>query len=117
MSANASTSSKKRKRDENKHECLLCGKVFGQDSDLERHLDCVHRRLKKFECERCGKRFGQKSSLKTHIETVHEKKRKFECSQCDATFGERSSLKRHELGHAGVQWQCLLQGCDKVYSN
>ena len=41
MSANASTCSKKRKREENKHECLLCGYVTDCDSKLEVYLDCV----------------------------------------------------------------------------
>ena len=47
--------------------CEFCGKNFGSDVNLKRHINCVHRGIKNFKCEYCAKQFGYKQDLKKHI--------------------------------------------------
>jgi hypothetical protein len=39
--------------------------------------------------------FGQASNLRKHVRTVHEQRRDHACPQCDAAFGMASNLRRH----------------------
>ncbi|EUB61048.1 Zinc finger protein 792 [Echinococcus granulosus] len=53
-------------------QCSECQKSFSRNSDLQKHIDAVHKGLRPYECSTCQKRFSQKSSLKRHREAVHE---------------------------------------------
>lgn len=53
-------------------QCSECQKSFSRNSDLQKHIDAVHKGLRPYECITCQKRFSQKSSLKRHREAVHE---------------------------------------------
>ena len=54
-----------------KHQCTVCGKCFGSNKDVRRHM-LVHTGEKPYSCDICGRRFTQKSSMKTH-RTIHFK--------------------------------------------
>lgn len=48
------------------HICLMdnCRKQFVRKTDLNRHQQCVHQKLKKFECSLCHNRFARKDTLR-----------------------------------------------------
>ncbi|VDM33029.1 unnamed protein product [Hydatigera taeniaeformis] len=76
-------------------QCSECQKSFSRNSDLQKHIDAVHKGLRPYECATCQKRFSQKSSLKRHREAVHEGIKAFQCSHCSARFSYDVHLKRH----------------------
>ena len=96
--------------------CVLCGKIFSNESKLNIHKeknhgkftcsDCklsyaaeelltnhINKRHKTFPCPDCKTMFTRKASLKLHME-VHQKK--FEiCTECDKRFSSKANLQRH----------------------
>jgi hypothetical protein len=40
-----------------------CGRPFVRKTDLNRHIDTVHKKTKKFKCERCSRAFARKDTL------------------------------------------------------
>ncbi|KAF2473799.1 uncharacterized protein BDR25DRAFT_281769 [Lindgomyces ingoldianus] len=45
-----------------------CDKQFVRRTDLDRHTNAVHRKLKIFKCGRCGAHFARKDTLRRHEE-------------------------------------------------
>ena len=54
-----------------KFACTVCGKCFGSNKDVRRHM-LVHTGEKPYSCDICGRRFTQKSHLKAH-QKIHSK--------------------------------------------
>lgn len=54
------------------HPCELCGKVFRDGRDLQRHM-MVHTGEKPFGCSTCSGRFRQKAHLKRHVKDKHDR--------------------------------------------
>ena len=59
--------------------CALCGKDFGNKSELSQHLQSPHGNLERmnsfganFECPTCEDKFKTPSDLQSHIEQLHE---------------------------------------------
>jgi len=44
----------------------MCGKTFGCDNNLKRHIETVHENLRPFKCDVCSKAFGLKKTLQEH---------------------------------------------------
>ena len=80
-----------------RYQCDYTGCRYSSDikSHLRKHIDCVHKQIKKYQCKYCNKKFGQKGTLKVHVDTVHEKIRRYHCNYCEKKFGLNSDLKRH----------------------
>ena len=83
-----------------KHQCIQCGKLFGQQGNLTTHIKIVHQKQKDHRCTYCGKLFSVKTSMRNHMRSVHEGRRDFQCLVCLAdgvvkTFTEAGSLRRH----------------------
>jgi hypothetical protein len=47
------------------HVCRFeeCGRQFVRKTDLNRHIDTVHKKTKRFKCERCSRAFARKDTL------------------------------------------------------
>ena len=80
--------------------CPHCGIHY--DQRLWRHIKAVHG---EWTCEVCGKKFGQGSNLNRHVRSVHrgeivQKNVKLFCNRCDKIFDREKRLKRHlEIKH------------------
>ena len=53
------------------YQCDTCSKEFGNESNLLRHVNHVHKKSKPNECELCKKLFSDKGNLKVHLRLVH----------------------------------------------
>jgi hypothetical protein len=54
-------------------ECPKCRKKFSYKSALTRHNKTVHLKLRDHVCEVCGRAFGQNGDLQKHIRRRHDK--------------------------------------------
>jgi stress-induced morphogen len=86
---------------EAKFRCEICGKVFNQSGNLNRHK-VVHTRSRPFKCDVCGKGFSQKSHVRTH-QTVHTGTKAFECHNCQKRFSQLGHLNGHLDRHRRLE--------------
>lgn len=68
-------------------------------SDLIKHDELVHRKIKK-SCPHCGK---QVANLHEHIRLVHKKEKKFKCNYCGYMCAKQSDMKKHTRNVHKVQ--------------
>jgi KRAB domain-containing zinc finger protein len=99
-----------------KHQCRLCLKEFDWPSDLKTHMDGVHLGVK-FDCLECDFKATTKGSLIKHVDTVHRGIRKFKCNECERSFSHYGNLARHiQSVHNKIRFVCTGKGCDNSYS-
>ncbi|KAL3274984.1 hypothetical protein HHI36_019758 [Cryptolaemus montrouzieri] len=92
--------------------CGICGKEFGHQYTLMRHLP-THTDERKFQCNTCGKAFRQMSTLSQH-RAIHSSERPYICEVCQKTFNRVSTLISHRKTHTGLKpHRCHL--CNKAF--
>ena len=52
--------------------CDSCGKFFGSNQNLKRHVNAIHEKLQPFKCDTCGLQFSLKANLSRHIRNIHK---------------------------------------------
>lgn len=77
------------------HTCSYCNRMFGQASNLNKHIRVVHWKLRPFSCMTCSKTFAQRSVARNHFRSVHLGERPFLCALCEKQFSDKSNLKKH----------------------
>ncbi|PXF42936.1 Zinc finger and BTB domain-containing protein 14 [Gracilariopsis chorda] len=75
--------------------CKYCKREFSGVSNLNKHINGVHRRIRPFVCHKCGSAFQYKSMLKNHENSVHLGIRPYECSHCTKRFTDKSNRSKH----------------------
>ncbi|XP_023241966.1 transcriptional regulator ovo-like [Centruroides sculpturatus] len=92
-----------RPSDSDRPSCGICGKTFGLQRLLNRHVKC-HSDVKRYLCTFCGKGFNDTFDLKRHTRT-HTGVRPYKCGTCDKSFTQRCSLESHRLKVHGIGHQ------------
>ncbi|XP_060535228.1 zinc finger protein 852-like isoform X2 [Cylas formicarius] len=93
-------------------ECGICGKQFGHQYTLMRHLP-THTDERKFHCLTCGKSFRQMCTLSQH-RAIHSSARPYVCEICHKNFNRVSTLISHRKTHTGQKpHRCHL--CNKSF--
>ncbi|XP_033465402.2 uncharacterized protein LOC117245905 [Epinephelus lanceolatus] len=99
--------------DEKRFSCSECGKRFGRNGDLNRHMRS-HTGEKPFSCSECGKRFSQSGTLRVHMRS-HTGEKPFSCSECGKRFSQSGVLRVHVRSHTGEKpFSC--SECGKRFS-
>lgn len=77
--------------------CDYCEKSFDQRSNLNKHINVVHFKLRPWKCPdvQCGKDFAQRCVMQNHIRTVHKKEKPYRCDVCRKAFADPSNKKKH----------------------
>ena len=107
---------KKRGKKKEPRECPECDRVFTFKSELKRHIEVVHLKIKSHKCDQCGKGFSQKCMLDDHINAVHLKKREHQCQDCGSSFARLSQLNRHISAVHLLEKTHECPECDKSFA-
>ena len=78
----------------------MCQKEFSTKSNLNTHIERVHKKIKKHKCEHCGKTFVSATSLTQHSNA--------KCEECDMDFCKEKLIEHNHSKHGKDQ----MVNCD-----
>ncbi|XP_053695733.1 zinc finger protein 883-like [Sabethes cyaneus] len=84
------------------YKCQECDRMFATATILRRHIDVVHRKVRKFQCEFCQKTFAYQHKYKEHV-NMHKGIKSRQCRYCEKTFTHSSNLMMHERIHTKIR--------------
>ncbi|KAL3880004.1 hypothetical protein ACJMK2_032276 [Sinanodonta woodiana] len=99
-------------------QCKICGKTFGFNKDLNRHLRTVHSDPEFF-CNTCNRFYKCKRVYERHLETHNEGyiRPSFKCQTCDKSFSTKYVLNAHvKAEHLGLKKTYLCPTCGKSFT-
>ena len=84
--------------EDKKFKCELCPYATEGKSDLKKHIEGVHEKIRSQICKECGYAASEKGTLRRHILRKHEKIKRHVCNECGKAFPLKYDLKLHEIG-------------------
>ena len=83
-------------------------KVYASYEGLTRHVDLIHRKIKRFECEFCGYKTNCNNRLRNHTKTLHTKE-PFHCNYCDfISYSHKAHQKHTSKVHAPMKKKKII---------
>ena len=89
----------------NTFQCNMCHLKFRDRGTLNRHVKCVHNKIKDYKCEKCDRAFSRKGNLESHCmrahgmkrheKAVHHKTKGYKCEKCDYAGARKDNLADH----------------------
>ncbi|XP_048002737.1 zinc finger protein 624-like [Leguminivora glycinivorella] len=99
-----------------KHKCSECNKMFSNVKFLEAHVERVHNDRPQYECPVCHEMFKTSQQRGRHRRLVHEnfvKPKDKICDHCGMAFTHKAILSSHINTHTGARpFVCKLCGAD-----
>lgn len=93
--------------------CEQCGKSYRVEEDLKRHIDDVHKKIKRYPCDLCEKFFAAKGTRDAH-RRIHTGEKPFECTECGKFFRSVNLLGIHKRIHRDYRpHKC--NSCEKAF--
>ena len=84
----------------NPWKCDECDYSHAAKAGIAEHKKYAHAKESDFKiCHLCTYKTPGESELKKHIEMVHQKIKRFTCDQCARQFYQNNQLKRHIRGN------------------
>ncbi|XP_039282182.1 zinc finger protein 808 isoform X5 [Nilaparvata lugens] len=93
--------------------CHVCGKQYRSNTDLCRHLRCVHDGIKNYSCDFCGRSFASKGARNDH-RRIHTGERPYVCQTCNKSFPTPNSIYLHRRTHTNY-FPHKCTSCDKSF--
>ncbi|KAL5278712.1 hypothetical protein ACFFRR_003373 [Megaselia abdita] len=103
------------------YECNICGKLFGKELLLRRHLTQNHDipLEMKFSCSVCGKGFMKESHRRRHEKMVHKagdlSDTIYPCPFCDKKFQKAPNVKTHIKVVHSLEKPYICEECGKAF--
>lgn len=69
--------------------CADCGRSFGRQADLNRHVRHVHQRRRNFRCPFCSHEFAERGHFTSHVAAVHRRQH-----EADSSSSSKQALSR-----------------------
>ena len=77
--------------------CPYCDKMFADQYQTKKHIECEHKKNSKIKCDECQKPFQSEQSLKYHKLVQHtiDPQKSYSCNICNKTFLIKVNLDNH----------------------
>ncbi|XP_052891317.1 zinc finger protein 569-like [Anopheles moucheti] len=99
-----------------KHVCPHCPLRMTSKSNMDKHIRCVHLKVKVKTCSICDKSFSNNTSYTSHMNAIHDENGiRFTCTVCSSVFKHKSGLKLHmQRAHSNIR-NLACNICGKLF--